>query len=233
MIFNVPANKELKLTKPSIMEPRSLSPVFCGPLDEHGGMSYCGVAYRLSFKRLAAIRGSRAQQLLDRLTPELAVDDADCDEDDDGDESLPRPSEALGQIVMGEPLVADAPELYGPGLSAVYGHIGHVLSNSAFAPAGWEFIKEVDAALAAEGMPEPLRAVTLFSRGFPLLEISVPEPFPLFGYLTPDEVASGRGRVQGVRWFRYDTYLHPAIKQFHLWLDEAAGEGQGLVGSYG
>jgi hypothetical protein len=104
-----------------------------------------------------------------RLVPDLAVDDADFEEDDDGDLSLPKPSEALRQIVMGEPLVAEAPELYCAGLSAVYDHIGRILSNSAFAPAGWEFVKQVDAALVAEGMPEPLRAVTLFSRGFPLL----------------------------------------------------------------
>ena len=72
-------------------------------------------------------------------------------------------------------------------------------------------------------MPEPLRAKALFARGFPLWELTAPEAFPLFGYLGPEDVALGQGRVKAVRWFKYDARLHPAIK--HFWLDEAAGEG--------
>ena len=74
-------------------------------------MSYCGMVFRLSFKRLAAIRGSRAHQLIDRLQPKLQADDADFEEEEES-LWLVRP-EAVRQVVMGEPLVTDYPQPYG------------------------------------------------------------------------------------------------------------------------
>ncbi len=196
-------------------------------------MSYCGMVYRLSFKRLAVIRGSRAQQLLDRLAPKLRMADEDFDdEEDEDDEPLPRPSDALRQIVMGEPLMSEYPAPYGFAFIALYQHIGRMLDNAAVAPASHQLFEAVDAALTAEGIPAPVRLQSLFFRGLPILEVDWPEPFPTYGYLTPDEVASARGRIKGMRWSRYDAALHPALHQLDYWLDEAGAEDQGLVAYY-
>ncbi len=37
---------------------------------------------------------------------------------------------------------------------------------------------------------------------------------------------------KGFRWFRYPPELHLPIQFLHHWLQEAAGEEQGLVGYY-
>ncbi len=199
-------------------------------------MSYGGMVLRLSFERLRNIMGSRAQDLVDKLSPKLKLDDEDFmdDEDEEEDEEpIPLPSEALRQIIMGEDLVSYYPESYGAALLVIYHHIGQLLDNSEVFPVAWDFIIELDSALAAEGIPEPVRLATLFSRGLPFLHIDPPEPFPIYGYLTLEEVDSAQGRLAGVKWSKCDSALHPALQQFTSWLNQAGRERQGLVGYYG
>jgi hypothetical protein len=100
------------------------------------------------------------------------------------------------------------------------------------APAGQGLFEAVDSVLAAEGIPEPVRLHSLFLRGLPIIDVGWPEPFPTYGYLTPEEISSARGRIKGIRWFRYDAALHPALHQLDYWLEEAAAQEQGLVAYY-
>ena len=196
-------------------------------------MGYCGMVYRVSFKRLGALCGSRAQQLINRLSPDLAGDN-DLDDDEDALQGEPwlSSSEALRRIIMGDSVSPNDAAAYGMAMIALYRYAGYPLDNAPLAPADWQHILAVDAALAAEGVPEAIRLSRLLSGGLPILGLPSPEPFPTLGYIPPEAVATGRAWHKGFRWFRYPPELHPPIQFLHRWLQEAAGEEQGLVGYY-
>jgi hypothetical protein len=189
-------------------------------------MGYSLTVARIDFGGLLKIPGSRNQTLLRQV--EDAVREQDAEFEEELDEWLVTPSQALQQIFDGtipteEDDVPAAP--YVAALLPLYEHLGAVVGQINFSSNEVQLIGQWDAALAAIGYPEAFTELSTRGAPFPFPFV---EPFPTIGFLTPEEVAAcfekNRGNTPPPRM---DP---PTFAMLCDWITEAQGRGEGLVG---
>ena len=203
-------------------------------------MGYCCMPYRIDFKRLLALRGSRDQALFERLRA-LALEDPDEDEEDpdeDWDDD-PEASRAralnnpwLGpvfSILNGEPMPADAGRDYRFAVDLICSMCGPHVASWSFKKAH-DHLAAIDTALGARGLHDRVSLRQLLASGFPLPAPATAAPQLEVGYMTAEQVALARGLLGAQRWDDLSTDLQKTIGQIDRAIDAAAQRGAGLLG---
>jgi hypothetical protein len=203
-------------------------------------MGYCCMPYRIDFKRLSALRGSRDQALFDRLRA-LALADIDEDDEDDEDENWdddPEASQArvmnnpwlraVSSILNGEPMPADAGKDYRFAVDLMCTMCGPLVASWAF-KGGLDHLEAVERAIGARGLHDRVSLRRLLASGFPL-PAPATAPMPEVGYMTAEQVAEARGLLRAQHWDDVSTGLQNTIREIDQAIEAAAQRGAALLG---
>jgi hypothetical protein len=201
-------------------------------------MGYNLAVYRLDFRLLTGVPGSRNETLYKQVLP--VVLDMDVEFEDELEEWLVTPSQALRRIFDGD-IPKDAPgEPYAAALIPLYHRLGTQVGQISFSSHEMRLIEDWDKALAQVGFTFPISFSALAGRGAPF-PFPVAEPFPTIGYFAPAEVEHAYAAIQGPRHVPFFWRRRPPAPPMHAetyamlvsWVDAARGRGEGLVGILG
>jgi hypothetical protein len=156
------------------------------------------------------------------------------DEVDELDEDAIPVERALSQLVMGEKFDERFGFKYGYALKFLCEHCGKMLTNEHWSALGWDWIEDVDNALANLGIDERVFRVDphLSTRGSPIPLPRI-DDFPSIGYLLEPEIAKVRIEFEllkdaGIE----DEEIRESVGEIRKWLDRCTRSHEDLVCFY-
>lgn len=194
-------------------------------------MSYAIHPYEVSVAAVKKCIGSRNKRLLKKLNRSFRTF---FDELDEIDEDAVPMKKALTQMIMGEKLDENSGFKYGYALKFLCEHVGNMLTNEYWTAMRWEWIEQVDGALAALRIDEKVFRVDphLTTRGPP---IALPEinDFPSIGYLLEAEIAKAAVELGHVSDTDIDDEeISESVGEVRKWLDRCSRSHKDLVCFY-
>ncbi len=194
-------------------------------------MSYAIHPYAVSVSAIKKCIGSRDARLVKELTRKFADEFAEIDELDE--DAIPM-ERALSRLVMGEKLGESYGYKYGYALKSLCEHLGNMLNNEHRSALGWEWIEEVDSALAELGVDKKIFRVDphLTTRGAPIPLPRI-DDFPAIGYLLEAEMPKVLMEFAKFKDAEIeDEEVRDSISEMRTWLDRCTRTHKDLVCFY-
>ena len=195
-------------------------------------MGYVLRLLEVDFSEILRVPGSRDDQLLELVMPNLLGFDGEQEWDSEafGDAPLATPPEALRQIVNGNvPLEEWGGGPYYEAVSALYMHFATSGDEIGMSSHEIGHIEAVEEALVAAGARPPLSLYELVHRGVPF-RVPMPDDFPALGYLTPEEVAAAARQYGELSIDTIAEGPRETIEKLGVLLQDAASRNHALVG---
>lgn len=150
-------------------------------------MSYAIHPYAISVAAIKKCVGSYDARLLKKLNRQFRNEFGEIDELDE--DAIPV-EQALSHLVMGGQLDERSGFKYGYALKFLCEYFGKMLTNECWSSVGWDWIEEIDNALADVGVDGKAFRVDphLTTRGAPIPLPPIAD-FPAIGYLLEGEMA--------------------------------------------
>lgn len=189
-------------------------------------MGYCISVFLMPRDALAQAMGSRNDQLVSAVKANQAWLLSSADDIDD--EAQIDCATAVRNLVHGES--DDSPGyLYGYALKALCQQLGRELPEIAAISGAFDWVEEIDAALAERSVP--LALSDLIYAGSPV-DIPEPEDFPAIGHWQPETITQAHVAMAALDLVQEaDGDLRETLEQIRGWLDAAVkAPGASVIG---
>jgi hypothetical protein len=199
-------------------------------------MGYGVMAYAVRLEQIAGCVGARDPLLLSALLEDFraarAIDELLAGATD-GDGEPPTARDVLRHLVMDEPSKPGIGFAYGYCFKHICERYGEFLDNAAWYPIGFDFVEEVQAELARQGVTDDALSVADLVWGGAPVPLPPIDDFPGIGHLPRARIPAALATLAAVDLAKAaDPEVRAGLTELSGWLTECAHTDRDLICFY-